>query len=55
MLNKKQKYIHPLADFMVNASAKEKKKVYTKVLKQASEAQLEMIERAKEKAAAQQA
>jgi|GEM_PF-6810194 len=38
-----------LADFVINASAKEKKSVYTKVLKQASDDQLRIISRANKK------
>jgi hypothetical protein len=40
----------PFANFIRNASSEEKKKVYSKVLRRASESQNEVIERAKKRA-----
>jgi hypothetical protein len=42
----------PFSDFIRNASAEEKKKVYTKVLRRASESQNQVIARATKRKAA---
>ncbi len=45
-IRKEPEYVNPFADFIRNASAREKKKVYEEVMRQAIEDQRKLIERA---------
>ena len=49
MSNKKPEKPTPFADFIINASSAQKKKVYRKVLDQATASQNHIIEAAKNK------
>ena len=46
-LKKEPEYINPFADFIRNASASEKKKVYEHVMRKATEDQRKLMERAR--------
>lgn len=51
MLKAKDAQLNPLADFFLNASAREKKAVYKQVLNLAMQEQMDMVNRHKQKTA----
>ncbi len=45
--SKQPEYVNPFADFVINASAREKKKVFEQVMREATEKQRKTMERAR--------